>query len=120
MLSMLGPRPVIFYDAKVDTYLCFWQGFIMTHKQALVIASFFYLNIYPTPKVKNEIFAEFKKLQYSADLGGAICDPLNWNPDGHFNYMVKFLEVNAKKMTVSPKEVIKWFNTTGLKEKYDQ
>ena len=118
-MSVLGPqRPVLFYERKVDLCLCFWNGILMTQKQGLLVASEIFFDIYPTPKMKEEVFKEFSLLQYLADLGGGICDPKCYTASSHYNYLFKKVKPEAHKIkkNVSGYEVLQWFNTKEIKE----
>lgn len=119
--STLDPRPVIFYDKKNDTYLAAWNGTLMTHKQALLIASSIFFDIWPSPKMKSSAFNEFKQLYYSNAFGITPWGTITSNPNHHFSILhlkiYQHFEEKLKSLPISPSEVLSWFSLS--EKQYD-
>ena len=115
--STMDPSPVIFYDKKNDAHLACWNGLLMTHKQALVIASSIFYNIWPSPKMKASIFEEFKRLYYSNAFGTKSWDTVERGADNHFKYLhVKIFQHFKDKLEnkYEMQDVLKWFDKKEL------
>lgn len=52
LLSLLGPRPVFWYEKSVDSYFCSWNGVRMTQEHALMLISELFWGQYPSPEMK--------------------------------------------------------------------
>ena len=119
LLSLLGPRPVFWYNDKHDVVLCAWNGIIMTQKHALMLASEMFWSQGPTPEMKRVADKDFYTLYHS----GAFENSNNWNAvventisnipgNSLHNYYRRKLEPFIQKNLSSekPETVFKWFN----------
>ena len=121
LLSLLGPRPVFWYDNKFDEVFCAWNGLCMTQNHALMLASEFFWNQGPTPEMRRSADRDLRIL-YSS---GAFENSDNWaviidnnvnTMHGYYRKKLKsFIEKNLK--STKPHEVFEWFNLLDAKEK---
>jgi hypothetical protein len=120
LLSLLGPRPVFWYDDKFDQVFCAWNGLCMTQNHALMLASELFWNQGPTPEMRRVADRDLRIL-YSS---GAFENSDNWaviidsNVNTMHNYYRKKLKPFAEKnlKSTKPHEVFEWFD---LKQIYD-
>jgi hypothetical protein len=113
--STMDPKPAMYYDQKHNAYIVSWNGLLMTHKQALVIASSIFFNVWPSPKMRTSVFEEFKKLFYSNAFGTKSWKAVEFGPDGHFKYLhskiYEHYKAKLEDKNIPPQEVLLWFNT---------
>ena len=116
LLSLLGPRPVFWYDESFDEVFCAWNGIVMTQKHALMLVSEFFWNQNPTPEMKRIADRDLIIL-YNA---GAFDNSNNW---AHIieNYALQNIMHTWYKRKIKPvfdrylketkpAEVYSWFN----------
>jgi hypothetical protein len=121
LLSLLGPRPVFWYDEKFDEVLCAWNGLRMTQAHALMQISSFFMGSGPTPEMRR---AADSHLYYLWSMG-AFEDSENWEHTLKTNstgssmfqwYKRKLQPVYQKYLTnITPGEAYNWL---GLKDCY--
>lgn len=112
--SLMDPRPVCFFDQHTGVDLAVWNGVYMTRSQALMIACEKYLNIWPTPTMKERAWKHFTRAYYANAFGHRQWDgTLNRLNHGaeHYNVLKKMLGEHLQKMpSYSGADVLKWFN----------
>lgn len=121
LLSLLGPRPVFWYDEKFDEVFCAWNGLRMTQNHALMLISSFFFSSAPTPEMRR---AADSHLYYLWTMG-AFDDSESWDhtlknhlpASSMFQwYRRKLQPVYEKHLkNTPPGEAYKWLN---LKECY--
>ena len=120
LLSLLGPKPVFWYDDRFDEVFCAWNGICMTQNHALMLASEFFLNQGPTPEMRRvadqnlRILYSAGAFENSSNWSGIIDDNVNVMHTWYRKKLKLFVEKNLK--STKPQDVYKWFN---LKEIYD-
>lgn len=62
--SLLDPKPVLLYLPKLDEYIVYWNGIVMTHAMALCMSMEYY-GIWPTPEMKTAMEREYERVYYS-------------------------------------------------------
>jgi hypothetical protein len=120
LLSLLGPKPVFWYDDRFDEVFCAWNGICMTQNHALMLASEFFWNQGPTPEMRRvadqnlRILYSAGAFENSSNWSGIIDDNVNVMHTWYRKKLKLFVEKNLK--STKPQDVYKWFN---LKEIYD-
>jgi hypothetical protein len=59
LLSLLGPRPVFWYEEQIDEVFCAWNGIKMTQSHALMQISSFFWGANPTPEMRRAADSHF-------------------------------------------------------------
>jgi hypothetical protein len=118
LLSLLGHKPVFWYDDKFDEVFCAWNGICMTQNHALMLVSEFFWNQGPTPEMRR-VADQNLRILYSA---GAFENSSNWSGiiDDNVNVMhawyrkklKSFVEKNLK--STKPQDVYKWLRLTEI------
>lgn len=123
LLSLLGPKPVFWYDEKFDEVFCAWNGIKMTQNHAIMVISSYFFNNSPTPEMRRVADKHFHYLWSM----GAFENSESWEytvnrlaPQGQLYawYRSKILPVIEKHLAgrVTPQEAFNWLN---LKECYN-
>ncbi len=116
LLSLLGPRPVFWYDEKFDEVFCAWNGIKMTQNHALMLFSSFFFGGGPTPEMRR---AADSHLYFLWSMN-AFDNSENWeftltqNIPGssmHNWYKKKIQPVYDRHLTnIKPAEAYNWLN----------
>lgn len=116
LLSLLGPRPVFWYDEKFDEVLCAWNGVRMTQAHALMLISSTFFENGPTPEMRR---AADSHLHYLWSMG-AFEDSESWGPiimdnlpgsSMHNWYKNRLRPVIQKYLqNTKPEEAYSWLN----------
>lgn len=65
LLSLLGPRPVFWYEERADSIFCAWNGIKMLQEHALMLVSEYFWKKYPSPEMKTVAGRKFHLLYRS-------------------------------------------------------
>lgn len=111
--SIISTKPVMLYSKKNDAYLVYWCGLAMTRAMALTIAGEQFFKIWATPRMKRQIFEEWKKL-YVSDAFKTRA----WDGSGHdfiqlYKYYHKTIYTKlheAGLLATDRREVLGWFD----------
>lgn len=120
LLSLLGPRPVFWYDDKFDEVFCAWNGICMTQNHALMLASELFWNQGPTPEMRRVADQKLLTLysagafENSRNWSGIINDNVNTMHAWYRKKLKVFVEKNLK--STKPQDVYKWFNLLDTRE----
>jgi len=114
--SLIAPQPVIFLVPSHNEYFVYWDGFLMPYLVAFNLAMENY-QIYPSPKMKEEMFTKYRQLYYSGAFGFTIDNFENFAPAGLYGYVrqtigTKVKDQLLKKNTIT--EVLNMFNLERL------
>jgi hypothetical protein len=109
--SFLDPRPVIYYDPRVDDWFCFWNGIHMTAKSALmvthraVMGSFACDTMY---KIQSQEFIKYCKVGIFHPSWSYVAEH---NDSALNQYYIKTLtpHINQELADVTPLEAFMWF-----------
>ena len=116
MWSLLSPTPGLYYEVHTDSYIVFWNGIATTHSAALVLATSVLMHVPVTPKIKDDIFTQFKKAYYSGAFGNVDWDIKNYSAHGYFTFLSNQLgsHIHEKVPDVSASEVLRWFDKRNI------
>lgn len=116
LLSLLGPKPVFWYNKRHDTILCAWNGIVMTQSHALMLIGEFFWKQTPTPEMRRVADKDFYILYKS----GAFENTEKWDNIINDNVFVSVMHSYYKKKlkvfiennlgNTKPDEVYRWLN----------
>ena len=109
--SLLDPKPVLLYLAKHDDYIVYWNGWAMTHSQALCHAME-RCGIYPTPEMKRAMQETFERLYYAGAFRTRSWDSRINSYSNIYEFQKLHLREHLDKVLkdVEVKDVLGWFN----------
>lgn len=120
LLSLLGPRPVFWYEESADCFLCSWNGVKMTQEHALMLIAEFFWGHHPSPEMKRIADRKFYLLYRS----GVFEDSEKWGDlveshapfDGMYSWYKKYMleHVKQKLHYVTPKEAYSWLDLGSM------
>jgi len=118
LLSLLGPRPVFWHDAKFNEIFCAWNGICMTQNHALMLASDMFWKQPPTPEMKRiadrHLFLLYNSgaFENSKDWKSTISNySIDTSSSMHGYYKRMLTPHIIKELSQStPIDVFKWFN----------
>jgi len=113
--SLLDPRPVQRYLPELDEYIVYWNGFVMTHAQALcmTMAKF---GTFPTPEMKIAMKAQYERIYYAGGFGTRSWDAIveGWShyDSSTYNYLNRAMTDHVTKCLDEhkPSVVLSWFD----------
>ena len=108
--SLLDPRPVLLYLEKHDEYIVYWNGWVMTHSQALCLAMA-NLGIFPTPEMKRVMTESYDRLYYANGFQTRSWDNIVKNGEVFTylkNKLAPFVKTACEGKT--PQEILQWFD----------
>lgn len=109
--SLLDPRPCLLYIPRCDNYIVYWNGIVMPHKMAMILAMEMSASIYPSPEMKTAMEEDYQMLYYSNAF-----DTRAWDSTVAsgmiYPYIKRIMHEHAKKTIEGKdaKEVIGWFD----------
>lgn len=111
--SVLDPRPVLWYDEKLQQWFAAWNNIVMTAEHALMISSGFYWGIFPTPEMKKK--ANDRMIQL-INLGAL--EPLVYGPYPPKKSLLQYYESKITphlkhtlpRNKIKAEEVYQWFD----------
>lgn len=109
--SVLDPRPCLLYLAKHDEYIVYWNGWAMTHSQALCMAVETF-GIYPTPEMKQAMQRNYEKIYYANGFQTREWDRIVENGGGVYDYQKTNMRPHVKLAceNKTPQDILEWFN----------
>lgn len=109
--SLLDTRPVLLYLQQHDEYIVYWNGFAMTHSQALCM-TMERIGIYPTPEMKLAMQRTFEKLYYAGAFETRAWDARLKGSGMVYDWQKYKMAEHIKKATEGkePTELISWFD----------
>jgi hypothetical protein len=109
--SLLDPKPVLLYLTKHDEYIVYWNGWVMTHSQALCHAVE-RCGIYPTPSMKLAMQTTFERLYYSGAFQTRSWDSMLSGYSNIYDYQKLKIKEHVDKVVGATdfKDVLEWFN----------
>ena len=109
--SLLDTRPVLLYLQHHDEYIVYWNGFAMTHSQALCM-TMERIGIYPTPEMKLAMQRTFEKLYYAGAFETRAWDDRLKGSGMVYDWQKYKMAEHIKKATEGkePSELISWFD----------
>lgn len=109
--SLLDTRPVLLYLQHHDEYIVYWNGFAMTHSQALCM-TMERIGIYPTPEMKLAMQRTFEKLYYAGAFETRAWDDRLKGSGMVYDWQKYKMAEHIKKATEGkePTELISWFD----------
>ena len=112
--SLIDPRPVQRYLPELDEYIVYWDGFVMTHAQALcmTMAKF---GVYPTPEMKIAMKKQYERIYYAGGFGTRAWDAIveGYHHDSStYSYLNRAMTDHVTKCidTYPPGIVLSWFD----------
>lgn len=116
--TFLDPKPIVIYESKYDTYICYWNGVGLTRSYALMIWAEIWCSVYSGQSAKDVAFKEFEKLYKSNGF-----EHKNWddslskhNSNSYYSFIKHLITKSDiyffKKLkdNYSAKEVLGWFD----------
>ena len=109
--SLLDPRPILKYLKDHDEYIVYWNGWAMTHGQALCLAMES-IGIYPTPEMKTALQNTYERLYFAGAFGHRKWDDRVKGYEKIYDFQKRSLKDHLAKVTndKDPKEVLAWFD----------
>lgn len=109
--SLLDTRPVLLYLQHHDEYIVYWNGFAMTHSQALCM-TMERIGIYPTPEMKLAMQRTFEKLYYAGAFETRAWDDRLKGSGMVYDWQKYKMAEHIKKAVEGkePTELISWFD----------
>jgi hypothetical protein len=109
--SLLDTRPVLLYLQQYDEYIVYWNGFAMTHSQALCM-TMERIGIYPTPEMKLVMQRTFEKLYYAGAFETRAWDDRLKGGGMIYDWQKYKMAEHIKKATEGkePAELVSWFD----------
>jgi hypothetical protein len=109
--SLLDPRPVLLYLSHHDEYIVYWNGWVMTHSQALCM-TMERIGIYPTPEMKNAMQHTFEKLYFAGAFETRAWDDKIKSNGMVYDWQKYKMAEHIKKAAEGkePAELIGWFD----------
>lgn len=109
--SMLDPKPVIYYEPRVDDWFCFWNGIHMTAKSALMVTHRLIMGSYACDTMYKIQSGEFVKY-CKAGIFHPSWEHIAERHDSALNqYYISMIEPHiAKELPdIEPCEAFLWF-----------
>ena len=113
--SLISPKPVLFYDESLDEHLVYWNGYLMTYLMALNQA-FGGVSIFPTPRMKLELFNHWKKLVTIGVFEGLVYDIESWSAERLYLYIGKMPQLTEYHTNITVTEILNDFDLTRLEK----
>lgn len=109
--SLLDPRPILKYLVGHDEYIVYWNGWALTHSQALCL-TMETIGIYPTPEMKNVLQNTFERLYYAGAFGTRAWDARVQGYEKIYDFQKRGLKDHIVKVVEGkdPKELLSWFD----------
>lgn len=109
--SVLDPRPVLLYLPTVDEYIVYWNGYVMTHSQALCLAMETF-GIYATPEMKSAMDSTYNRIYFSGGFQTRSWDNIVKNSSSVFDYLKTKVRPHVKLVCEgkTPQEILSWFD----------
>ena len=109
--SLLDPRPVLKYLKHHDEYIVYWNGWAMTHSQALCLTMEI-IGIYPTPEMKKAMQHTFEKLYFAEAFETRAWDDRVTGYETIYEFQKRSMKDHIAKAVADkdPKELIAWFD----------
>ena len=113
--SLLDPRPVLRYLPELDEYIVYWNGFVMTHAQALCM-TMVQFGAYPTPEMKIAMKTEYERIYYAGGFGTRAWDGIverqNHYDASTYTYLKGAMEEHVTKCVADyePSVILSWFD----------
>jgi len=109
--SLLDTRPVLLYLSHHDEYIVYWNGWVMTHSQALCM-TMERIGIYPTPEMKTAMQNTFEKLYFAGAFETRAWDDKIKGNGMVYDWQKYKMAEHIKKAAEGkePAELIGWFD----------
>lgn len=109
--SLLDPRPILKYLKSLDEYIVYWNGWAMTHSQALCM-TMETIGIYPTPEMKDALQQNYEKIYYAGGFGTRAWDEKVMGFEKIYDFQKRSLKDHIAKAVEGkePTELISWFD----------
>jgi len=110
--SLLDPKPVPIYLQHQDDFIVYWNGIVMPHRMALVLAME-HFGIYPTPEVKTALRKNYERLYYSGAFQTRAWDQMVSNSGSEIiSYLRRKMQDHLSKTLENrtAQEVFAWFD----------
>lgn len=122
MWSKLSPTPIVSYDQHTDSYLCCWNGVVMTRTYALLITSIVWFECYSTETVKMAAYNEYLKAYKSNAFQTKEWDIILQNNNHHnmVSYLTSLIVMDDReflknlKIQYTPQQALNWFNPSNI------
>lgn len=108
--SLLDPKPVLLYLPKLDEYICYWNGVVMTHTMSLCMAME-HFGIWATPEMKTSMEKEYERIYYANGFATRAWDS-KVSSSPIYPYLKRIMADHLSKVVSNreAKEVIGWFD----------
>jgi hypothetical protein len=108
--SLLDPKPVLLYLPKLDEYICYWNGVVMTHTMSLCMAME-HFGIWATPEMKTSMEKEYERIYYANGFATRAWDS-KVSSSPVYPYLKRIMADHLSKVVSNreAKEVIGWFD----------
>lgn len=108
--SLIYPKPVTVYVSSCDDHIVYWNGTVMPHKMALVMA-LETIGIYPSPEMKRQMELNYAVLYYSGALGTRAWDD-RVSRGWLYPYLCRIMRPHVEKITENrpAQEILAWFD----------
>lgn len=113
--SLIDPRPVQRYLPELDEYIVYWDGFVMTHAQALCM-TMAKLGTYPTPEMKIAMKVQYERIYYAGGFGtrawDGIVESSKHYDSATYNYLKGAMADHVTKCLADydPSVILSWFD----------
>jgi hypothetical protein len=109
--SLLDPRPILKYLERHDEYIVYWNGWALTHGQALCL-TMETMGIYPTPEMKSALQHTFEKLYFAGAFNTRAWDDRVKSYEAIYDFQKRGLKDHIAKVinNKEPRELLSWFD----------
>lgn len=108
--SLVDPKPVLVYVKDCDDHIVYWNGLVMPHKMALVMA-LEAMGLYPSPEMKRQMELNYETLYYSGAFGTRAWDD-RVSTGWLYPYLNRIMRPHIDRITEnrSAPEILAWFD----------
>ena len=108
--SLLDPKPVLLYIPKLDEYIVYWNGIVMTHSMALCM-SMEQFGVWATPEMKTAMENDYQRIYYANGFNTRAWD-LKVASSPVYPYLKRIMQEHLKKVIEKKeaRDVLGWFD----------